>query len=82
MGESRLRVRRTIAVIAASVGAALAVATAGASAAGRCGTYAWCNTQLSPDQRATMLFDTNCRLVADPDRDARLLWSRIGSRRG
>lgn len=28
---------------------------AAAHAQGRCGTYAWCNTQLSPDQRATML---------------------------
>jgi len=27
-----------------------------------------------------MLFDTNCRLVADPDRNARLLWTRIVSR--
>jgi para-nitrobenzyl esterase len=29
------------------------------------------------EARATMIFDTNCRVVADPDRDARLLWSRI-----
>jgi len=31
----------------------------------------------TPEARATMIFDTNCRVVADPDRDARLLWSRI-----
>ena len=31
----------------------------------------------TPDERATMIFDTNCRVLADPDRDARLLWSRI-----
>jgi para-nitrobenzyl esterase len=29
------------------------------------------------EERATMLFDANCRVVADPDRDARLLWTRI-----
>ena len=34
----------------------------------------------TPEERSTMLFDTNCRLVADPDRDARLLWTRIVSR--
>ena len=32
------------------------------------------------ERRATMVFDANCRVVADPDRDARLLWSRIASR--
>jgi beta-glucosidase len=30
---------------------------AGADAQGRCGTYAWCNASLSPDQRATLLED-------------------------
>ena len=32
------------------------------------------------EQRATMVFDANCRVVADPDRDARLLWTRIVAR--
>jgi para-nitrobenzyl esterase len=27
--------------------------------------------------RATMIFDTECRVVHDPDRDARLLWNRV-----
>jgi para-nitrobenzyl esterase len=27
--------------------------------------------------RATMILDTDCRVVRDPDRDARLLWSRV-----
>ena len=27
--------------------------------------------------RATMIFDTACRVVHDPDREARLLWSRV-----
>ena len=27
--------------------------------------------------RATMVLDTDCRVVADPDRDARLLWTRV-----
>ena len=35
-----------------------------------------------PQERATMVFDANCRVVADPDRDARLLWTRIVSRQG
>src|SRR5216683_6029747 len=30
----------------------------------------------TPDERATMILDTECRVVADPDRDARLLWQR------
>jgi len=29
--------------------------------------------------RATMIFDTECHIVADPDHDARLLWSRIAA---
>ncbi len=38
--------------------AALSLALpAGAAAEGRCGTYKWCNTSLSPDQRATLLED-------------------------
>jgi para-nitrobenzyl esterase len=28
-------------------------------------------------ERATMVFDTDCRVTHDPDRDARLLWSRV-----
>src|SRR6202012_2973061 len=27
--------------------------------------------------RATMLFDTRCRVVDDPGREARVLWSRV-----
>jgi para-nitrobenzyl esterase len=27
--------------------------------------------------RATMIFDTDCRIARDPDREARLLWSRV-----
>jgi para-nitrobenzyl esterase len=34
----------------------------------------------SPDSRATMVFDTRCRVVNDPLRDARLLWSRVATR--
>jgi len=34
----------------------------------------------TPEARATMVFDASCRVIADPDRDARLLWSRIVSR--
>jgi para-nitrobenzyl esterase len=34
----------------------------------------------TPEERTTMVFDTNCRVVADPDRDARLIWTRIVSR--
>ncbi|MGD9617467.1 MAG: carboxylesterase/lipase family protein [Alphaproteobacteria bacterium] len=30
--------------------------------------------------RATMVFDRECRVVADPDRDARLLWEPIATR--
>ncbi|HTQ32520.1 MAG TPA: carboxylesterase family protein [Stellaceae bacterium] len=30
--------------------------------------------------RATMVFDTRCRVVNDPLRDARLLWSRVATR--
>ncbi|HYU13096.1 MAG TPA: carboxylesterase family protein, partial [Stellaceae bacterium] len=32
-----------------------------------------------PDERAVMVFDRECRVVTDPDRDARLLWSRIAT---
>jgi para-nitrobenzyl esterase len=31
-------------------------------------------------ERATMVFDTRCRVVNDPGRDARLLWSRVATR--
>jgi para-nitrobenzyl esterase len=34
----------------------------------------------TPDGRATMILDSECRLVPDPDRDARLLWERIANR--
>jgi para-nitrobenzyl esterase len=30
--------------------------------------------------RATMVFDTRCRVVSDPLREARLLWSRVATR--
>jgi len=33
----------------------------------------------TPDERATMILNTECRLTADPDRDARLLWERIAT---
>jgi para-nitrobenzyl esterase len=29
------------------------------------------------EDRATMIFDTECRVTHDPDREARLLWSRV-----
>jgi para-nitrobenzyl esterase len=29
------------------------------------------------DDRATMILDTTCRVAHDPDRDARLLWTRV-----
>ncbi len=32
-----------------------------------------------PEGRATMVFDRTCRVVRDPDRDARLLWTRIAA---
>jgi para-nitrobenzyl esterase len=31
----------------------------------------------TPQERAVMVLDTECRVVRDPDRDARLLWSRV-----
>jgi para-nitrobenzyl esterase len=31
------------------------------------------------DRRSVMVFDRDCRVVADPDRDARLLWARIAT---
>jgi para-nitrobenzyl esterase len=31
----------------------------------------------SADRRSVMVFDCDCRTVADPDRDARRLWSRV-----
>ena len=34
----------------------------------------------NPQERATMVLDGECRLIADPDRDARLLWQRIATR--
>jgi para-nitrobenzyl esterase len=34
----------------------------------------------TPEERATMVLDSECRLVTDPDRDARLLWGRIATR--
>jgi para-nitrobenzyl esterase len=34
----------------------------------------------TPQERATMVFDRDCRVVGDPDRDARLLWEKIAIR--
>jgi para-nitrobenzyl esterase len=34
----------------------------------------------TPQQHTTMVFDTQCRVVADPDRDARLLWEAVATR--
>ncbi|HJU18217.1 MAG TPA: carboxylesterase/lipase family protein [Stellaceae bacterium] len=34
----------------------------------------------TPEQRAVMVLDRDCRLIRDPDRDARLLWSRVATR--
>jgi para-nitrobenzyl esterase len=31
------------------------------------------------DRRAVMVFDNECRTVTDPDRDARLLWTRVAA---
>ena len=28
-------------------------------------------------ERATMILDTTCRVTRDPDREARLLWTRV-----
>jgi carboxylesterase type B len=36
--------------------------------------------RLYAGERATMVFDTRCRVVNDPDREARLLWSRVATR--
>jgi para-nitrobenzyl esterase len=33
----------------------------------------------TPAERATMMLNTECRIAADPDRDARLLWERIAT---
>jgi para-nitrobenzyl esterase len=33
----------------------------------------------APDERATMILNAGCRIAADPDRDARLLWERIAT---
>ncbi len=33
----------------------------------------------TPQERAVMVLDTECRVVRDPDRDARLLWSRVAT---
>jgi para-nitrobenzyl esterase len=34
----------------------------------------------TPAERATMVFDTRCRVVGDPAAEARLLWSRVAMR--
>ena len=35
----------------------------------------------TPAERATMVFDTRCRVVNDPLGEARLLWSHVATRR-
>ncbi|MBV9824526.1 MAG: carboxylesterase/lipase family protein [Alphaproteobacteria bacterium] len=42
------------------------------------GLPAW--PAFTSQSRATMVFDTECRVVNDPDRDARLLWERVAGR--
>ena len=32
---------------------------------------------LATEQRATMILDTACQVVHDPDREMRLLWTRV-----
>jgi para-nitrobenzyl esterase len=34
------------------------------------------------DDRATMILDNDCRVAHDPDRDARLLWTRVVTQQG
>jgi para-nitrobenzyl esterase len=34
----------------------------------------------TPDERATMILDSECGVVTDRDRDARLLWERVATR--
>jgi para-nitrobenzyl esterase len=34
----------------------------------------------TPEDRATMVLDSDCRVIPDPDRDARVLWQRIATR--
>lgn len=33
----------------------------------------------TPGERAVMVLDTECRVIRDPDRDARLLWTRVAT---
>jgi para-nitrobenzyl esterase len=33
-------------------------------------------------ERATMVLDTNCRVVRDPNPEARVLWGRVAAREG
>ncbi len=52
----RLPVRTAkLAVLAAAVSLAASIAVAPASAAGRCGSHAWCDMSLSPDARAALV---------------------------
>src|ERR1700733_5681043 len=54
MGRSGSRAL-VLAVAGMLVLALMAVCAAGASAEGRCGSYAWCDTALSPTQRAELM---------------------------
>src|SRR5213593_394556 len=54
------------------VAAAAAIGATSAQAAGRCGSHPWCNTSLSPDQRAGLLLgaltqDEKISLLAGDD---------------
>lgn len=44
------------------------------------GLPAW--PAFAPARRDTMLFDDDCRVVADPDRDVREAWARVATRAG
>jgi beta-glucosidase len=44
-----------VVVVACALAAAFAYAATGADAVGRCGPHPWCDTSLSPDQRAALL---------------------------
>jgi beta-glucosidase len=51
------RLTRRTALAGALAAALVAAAAPGASAAGRCGDHAWCDTALSPDTRAGLLLN-------------------------
>ena len=61
--SSRVRILLTAATMFVA-----GVLPAAAGAVGRCGAHAWCNTSLSPDQRATLLLGA----MSQPDKIAML----------